>query len=237
MRFSILQLGHTPAKLSDLFERYPPQFQNLLRPQFPDAVFEEVPIVDGAPVPNPKSLDAIIVTGSAFGVYDTPAWIDPMRDFLRQTYQLATPTLGICFGHQLIADALGGNVQKSEKGWGMGRHVYDVDQSALGNIAAPKTLAIAASHQDQVLEPPTSAKRFLSSNFTPYAGLVYDNDAIITMQPHPEFDVNFSKALCRLRLDNPHSADVVAANEKTLDVAVENERTAKLIADYLRRAL
>lgn len=236
MRISILQVGVTPEKLLGQFERIPPQFEAMLTPVMPDAEFETILVVDGAPLPAPESLEAIIVTGSAFGVYDQPDWMEPMCVLLRRAYDLNIPTLGICFGHQLIAHALGGDVRKSEKGWGIGRHVYDVDTSLLGGIATPATLAIAASHQDQVITPPDTAKPFLSSDFTPNAGLVYDNGAMISMQPHPEFELDYSKALCRLRLDNPLSAQEVAACEGSLDAKIDNEDAARLIATFLRRA-
>ena len=56
----------------------------------------------------------------------TLPWLDPLRDFIRKAYANDTPMLGICFGHQIMADALGGDVRKSEKGWGLGRHTYGV---------------------------------------------------------------------------------------------------------------
>ena len=77
--------------------------------------------------PIQRSSRASSITGSAAGVYDDFPWLDPLRDFIRRAYAAKTPMLGICFGHQIMADALGGDVRKSEKGWGIGRHVYDVD--------------------------------------------------------------------------------------------------------------
>ena len=76
--------------------------------------------------------------------------------------------VGVCFGHQLIAQALGGTARKSEKGWGLGRHVYDV---AAGNgLIDGRHIALACSHQDQVITPPAGATTILSSDFTPMPG-------------------------------------------------------------------
>ena len=102
---------------------------------------------------------------------------------------------GICFGHQLMAQALGGTVRKSEKGWGIGRHVYDVVPGN-GVIDGDK-IAIAASHQDQVIEPPAGATTIFHSAFTPHAGLLYANGAAMSVQPHPEFTPAFAHCLLR----------------------------------------
>ena len=89
--------------------------------------FETVRLSDGEPLPDPARLDAMLITGSSAGVYDTHlAWMEPLRQFIRGAYAAATPMVGICFGHQIMADALGGDVRKSEKGWGLGRHVYSL---------------------------------------------------------------------------------------------------------------
>jgi GMP synthase-like glutamine amidotransferase len=88
--------------------------------------YDTVPIYDGAAFPDPATLEGIVITGSSAGVYDDHAWLDPLRAFIRGAYAADTPMLGICFGHQIMADALGGDVRKSEKGWGLGRHTYSV---------------------------------------------------------------------------------------------------------------
>jgi len=88
--------------------------------------YDSVPIYDGAAFPNPAGLDAIVITGSSAGVYEDHAWLPPLRAFIQGAYAAHTPMLGICFGHQIMADALGGDVRKSEKGWGLGRHTYGV---------------------------------------------------------------------------------------------------------------
>ena len=124
---------------------------------------------------------------------------DALRAFIRGAYAANTPMLGICFGHQIMADALGGDVRKSEKGWGLGRHTYGLRQSP-GFVATDlPALAIACSHQDQVIVPPADAEVFLASEFTPNAGLVYRNGRAVSLQPHPEFEDDYTLALVELR--------------------------------------
>jgi len=157
--------------------------------------FETIKIIDGEKFPKVVSLEGMIITGSAYGVYENPPWIDDLRLFIRSSYKAKIPMLGICFGHQIMADALGGTVGKSDKGWGIGRHVYDVKNAPDFFNGVGGQVALPASHQDQVLQAPSEAEVFLTSEFTPNAGLIYKNGKAISMQPHPEFDVNYSKAL------------------------------------------
>ena len=107
--------------------------------------------------------------------------------------------LGICFGHQIMADALGGDVRKSEKGWGLGRHTYRVTNRPGFMADAPGALAVACSHQDQVIVPPTEAEVVLASDFTPNAGLFYRSGKALSFQPHPEFLDDYALALVELR--------------------------------------
>lgn len=233
MKLTLIMVGETPAPMRDRFERYPPQFQKMLADD--GFEFDPVWVLDGDPLPDPARLQGIIITGSAAGVYDDRAWMNPLKDFIRSAYAAKIPMLGICFGHQIMADALGGEVRKSEKGWSIGRHVYRISGDPEFMSGMPREIAIAASHQDQVMTPPACASVFLSSDFTPNAGLIYDNGAAISMQPHPEFDLDFSQALVELRRDNPLDDEEVATAKATLDIPVDSKEVAKGLARFFRQ--
>jgi GMP synthase-like glutamine amidotransferase len=143
--------------------------------------------------------------------------------------------IGICFGHQIMADALGGDVRKSDKGWGLGRHTYGV-RSRLPILGdAPDALAVACSHQDQVIAPPPEAEVFLGSDFTPNAGLVYRNGAAISLQPHPEFADDYTHALAELRRGKApdHVVDTALAS---LETASHSREVAGYLGAFLRAA-
>src|SRR5690606_32996738 len=201
-----------------------------------DFEFETVPIFDGAPFPQPSALEAILITGSAAGVYDTHLdWMEPLSAFIRAAYAARTPMLGVCFGHQIMAHARGGDVRKSEKGWGLGRHVYAATQQpGLIGHGSPE-FAIACSHQDQVIVPPPEAEVFLASEFTPNAGLVYANGAAISLQPHPEFLDDYALALAELRRGKAPDA-VVDLAVNSLGTASDSRETAGYLAAFLRGA-
>lgn len=236
MKLTILQVGETPKPFADRFGRYPTQFQDMFASADADFTFETAYILDGDPFPDPTGPGGIIVTGARQGVYDNPDWMEPLRGFIRDAYAAKTPMLGICFGHQIMADALGGEVRKSDRGWGLGRHTYDVVTKPEFLSDAPDKFSIAASHQDQVITPPPGAKVFLASEFTPNAGLIYGNGAAISLQPHPEFDEGYSRALVELRRGNPLNDAETAEADKSLDVPVDNREMAAYLAAFLRQA-
>lgn len=199
MKLTIIQTGEVPVALRPQFGAYPPMFKRMFDEAGRAFEYETVAVHDGAAFPDAAGLDGILITGSAAGVYDDYAWLEPLRAFIRSAYAADTPMLGICFGHQIMADALGGDVRKSDKGWGLGRHTYDV-KSRPGFLATERpALSIACSHQDQVIVPPKEAEVFLGSEFTPNAGLVYKNGRALSLQPHPEFRDDYTLALAELR--------------------------------------
>ncbi len=199
MKLTIIQTGEVPVLLRDRFGPYRKMFETMFDGTGQGFSYDMVAVSDGEPFPDPGVLEGIVITGSAAGVYDDYPWLDPLRAFIRDAYGRQTPMLGVCFGHQIMADALGGDVRKSEKGWGLGRHSYGVSKRPDFMRNAPGMLAVACSHQDQVITPPTTAEVILSSDFTPNAGLAYRNGAALSFQPHPEFADDYTIALAELR--------------------------------------
>ena len=199
VKVTIIEAGQVPAGLRDRFAPYPQMFATMFAMAGADFAFETVAPAKAAPLPDPARLEAILITGSSAGVYDDLAWLEPLRQFIRDAYRVGTPMLGICFGHQIMADALGGTVRKSEKGWGLGRHTYTVRTRPPFLHDAPPALRIACSHQDQVVVPPAEAEVILTSAFTPNAGLLYGSGAALSFQPHPEFEEDYARALIELR--------------------------------------
>ena len=125
-RITIIETGQVPQKYREQHGSFPDMFERMVRTEDPTATVDVVSIPNGDALPDPGKLEAVLITGAAAGVYDGLDWIAPLEHFVRTAYANKTPMVGVCFGHQLIAQALGGTVQKSEKGWGIGRHVYQV---------------------------------------------------------------------------------------------------------------
>lgn len=214
-RIAILETGAPPSDLSPEHGRYPQMFTRLLGEGFETLSID----VRHSPPPRPGDFDGVIITGSPAGVYDGEPWIGRLLDWIASA-KGQTRMIGVCFGHQAMAQALGGRVEKSEKGWGVGLHRYRVEQSEPWMQPPLTTIAIPVSHQDQVVERPAGARVILSSDFTPFAGLAWDDDAV-SLQGHPEFTPAFAAALAEGRRDrigadrvDPALESLKAANDR-----------------------
>ena len=142
MKLGILKTGAPPAPLEAQFGGYPDMFQRLLGEDAHDyAVFD---VAAGQTPASPEACDAYLVTGSSAGVYDAESWIGQLIGFLQEAKGRAG-LVGVCFGHQAMAQAFGGQVIKSPKGWGVGLHAYEVLEPLPG-LGDRKTLAAPASH-------------------------------------------------------------------------------------------
>jgi GMP synthase-like glutamine amidotransferase len=229
-RIAIIETGLVAPQHRERHGSYPQMFERMIRASHPAIAFDVISIPSGQACPDPDKTEAILITGSAAGVYDERDWIAQLEEFVRADYASKTPMVGICFGHQLIAQALGGLVRKSEKGWGIGRHVYRI---VPGNgVIEGEHIALACSHQDQVIEAPAHARTILSSDFTPHAGLLYANGVTLSVQPHPEFDVDYAYACCELR-EGRAPESVVRAAKASLAEPLDSARLGGAIARFL----
>ena len=223
MKLAILETGRPPGDLAGQFGDYPAMFAGLLGEGFEIEAFD----VPAGELPDPGAHDAVLITGSPAGVYEPLPWIEPLITFIRTAKD--SKMVGICFGHQVMAEALGGHVEKSDKGWGAGLHRYSVVHSAPWMNGVPE-IAIPASHQDQVVVQPPSTDVVAASDFTPYAGLAWTDRPAISFQFHPEFSPGFAQALIEKRYDIVPDPDVAIAS---LDEPNDNARVGGWIRRFL----
>lgn len=231
MKLTIVQTGIVPDHLQPRFEDYPLMFRRMFESTNAGFSFDDANAQAPGALPDPASLEGIVITGSPAGVYEDHAWLDPLRDFICRAYDHGTPMLGVCFGHQIMADALGGDVRKSDKGWGLGRHTYRVASRPGFMADAPDALSVACSHQDQVLVPPPSATVILASDFTPNAGLFYGNGRAMSVQPHPEFEDDYASALVELRRGRAPEA-VIETALTSMSTASDTQKLRNMIARF-----
>ena len=194
MKIGILEAGSPPGALAGRFGSYGDMFRRLLGPAFRFQTFD---VQAGALPAADDDCAAYIVSGSSSGVYDGDPWIGSLMDFIRRRIG-SRPMAGICFGHQAMAQALGGQVEKSSKGWGVGQHQYDIaTRTGWMDSAAP--VALTVSHQDQVVSVGPEARVLGGNDFTPFGLVDYPSLRAVSIQAHPEFEPDFAAALIQMR--------------------------------------
>jgi GMP synthase-like glutamine amidotransferase len=231
MKLTIIETGRPPEPIAADFPRYPAMVEALLAPHLRGLVCETISLVEGAALPHHSSVEAVLITGSPVGVYDPVDWIAPLKDWIRLAANHAIPQVGICFGHQIMAEAFGGHAQKAPQGWGLGRHAYEVTarESWMGTA---DVLSLAVSHQDQVLTPPASARVLARSSFTPNAALIYDQAPALSFQGHPEFCAHFTDALIRSRRGTRFPEALADAALATLNQPLDGPIVGRWIAGF-----
>lgn len=182
--------------------------------------------------PKVSEFDGFIVSGSKAGVYDELVWIEPLFACIREIVAANKKLLGICFGHQAIACALGGSVSKSSKGWGIGNYQNQWIKPPVNNQGWHKgqPLTLLAFHQDQVDELPKGFEVCAKSDFTPYFVTQYKNQ-ILTTQGHPEMSPQYITGLCHM-LEEKIGSDVAKVGRESLLEKDDTEDFRQLIRDF-----
>ena len=229
MRIGILEAGEPPPALVPAYGTYDSMTRRMIGDRHAYAAFR---VFEGHLPSSPSACDAFVVTGAAAGVYDGLPWIAALEDFLRDAIGRAK-LIGICFGHQIMARAFGGIIEKAPQGWGVGLHRYDILERARWMDAA-EAIHVTASHQDQVLTPPPRCRVLGASAFTPHAILAYTDHPSISFQFHPEFAPDFSRALLGARRAPDLTEAQVAAAVASLDGPNDNRRLARRIDAFLQ---
>ena len=183
MIIGILQTGHLPDEIQAANGNIDIVFQRLLGGRGYE--FRVFRVVDMDFPDSPDDADGWLITGSKHGAYDDLPWIPRLEAFIRDIRDAGSPLVGICFGHQIIAQALGGRVEKFAGGWSIGRQSYDFDG---------ETMALNAWHQDQVVALPQGAAVLGRSDMCENAMISY-GDRIFTVQAHPEFGPDLVQGL------------------------------------------
>ncbi len=233
VRLGVLQAGRVPPEMADEHLDYDQLFVRLLGED--SFEYHHWAVLDGFMPDSIDDADAWLITGSRFGAYEDLPWIPPLEDFIREVYASEKPMVGICFGHQVIAQALGGKVEKFNGGWSVGRVEYNLDESVWGSANHNSTdqTALLAFHQDQVVVAPDSAKTVGSTDFCEHAALLYGNQ-MLTIQPHPEFYSEFIGGLLEARR-NILPEDIREGAAETLHQPIVREPIADTLRNFLKR--
>ena len=223
MKIGILQTGHAPDAILGETGDYHQLFERLLAGH--DFTFKTWAVVDNVPLPRPDEADGWLITGSRHGAYEDHPWIPPLEALIRQIRDSGRPLIGVCFGHQIIAQALGGTVEKFPGGWAVGRQTYQY---------GGRDVAVNAWHQDQVTTLPEGATVLGGNAFAPHAFLGY-GDTIWTCQPHPEFDSAFIDGLLTHRAPGNVPQHLIDGAAERLDQPTDRLEVAEEMARFFMK--
>lgn len=235
MRIGILQCDRVRDMHRDRFEDYPGMFEQLLLAEDSSLELSVFAVIDDEWPENLDACDAYLITGSKFGVYEDHQWIRDLEVLVRNMFAAAKPTIGICFGHQIIAQALGGQVEKSSKGWGVGVHTWKLEAMPAWMNHSDEHFSMLVSHQDQVQSLPANGKALAQSEFCQIAAFQIGSTAL-GFQGHPEFSKAYSEAIMELRRDII-GEDVYQAGMASLSGVAQGNLVARWSLDFIRDAL
>jgi len=236
MKIGVLQTGSVPEEMVERHGPYVAMFERMLQRADPSftTVLWDVNAAGEIPA-SPQEADGWIITGSRHGVYEDHDWIEPLKTFLREAHAARAPLVGVCFGHQILAEALGGKVEKSDRGWGCGIHHYSLNERAPWMDDTKGSIAIQAMHQDQVVVLPEGATVLAHSEFCPYAALAYGETAM-SIQPHPEFDASFEREILELRRGDVIPEALADEALEKLDGPTDSDMFGRWIVNFFRHA-
>jgi len=225
MKIGILQTGMAPPEMVERHGEYPDMFEQFLGGYGFD--FETYNVLAGEFPDCATDADGWLITGSKHGAYEDHPWIAPLENLVREIYAADIPLIGICFGHQIIAQALGGTVEKFDGGWSVGHTEYNMN-------GHDTPIKLNAWHQDQVIDLPKDARVIGSSDFCKYAALAYGNK-VMTVQPHPEFGDDFVTDLIKYRAPGVVPNDLLEDATTKMGRTNQNRMIADMFANILKQ--
>jgi GMP synthase-like glutamine amidotransferase len=232
MRIGLLECDHVSTRYLQIAGDYSDMFEAMVAEADARAEVVRYDARHGVLPARPHECDGWLLTGSSASVFDDEPWIERLAGLVRDIYEARVPCVGICFGHQLLAHALGGRTERAEGGWGVGAlpmQVVDHEPWMTPELPSPTLLY---SHQDQVAVLPEGGRVLGSAAHCPIAMLAI-GDNVMGLQAHPEFGPVYVQALLEDRVDRIGEAATSAALE-SLRQPTDERAVARWILAFLR---
>lgn len=219
LRIAVLLTNDDNSAFASHFPNDGEKVVQLLQPLRPAWTFEVVPVKDGVLPAGPQAFDGYVVTGSPASVNDDSLpWVGLLLDFIRAVDAARQPLIGLCFGHQAVARALGGQVARHAAGWGLGTAATHWQHTRPWMQPAQSTTTLMAAHNEQVTRMPDGAECLGGSDFCPM-GSMQIGQHIWTTQYHPEMPLVFMQALLGYLADKLDAATLARAHASLAQAA------------------
>jgi len=231
MKIGLLECDHVRDELLHISGDYRQMFPALFASAAPHWEFVFFDVCNGQFPDSVDACDAYIATGSKFSVYDDESWIIKLKAFIQALYKSEKTYVGVCFGHQMLGEALGGEVKKSDIGWCVGVHPFEM----LGyqNWMQPDLpgLNLLMMCQDQVLMLPPESILLAQTPDCPHA-MFQVGKSMLGIQAHPEFSKQYDQALMELRIGKIGERKV-EMGIMSLELPTSEKYVAKWIVNFI----
>lgn len=233
MHLAILMTNTDESAFAQAHPKDGEKFTTLVHSVQPDWTLTSYAVKDGIFPADITAFDGIIITGSPASVLDDEAWIARLLEEIRKAYAAGIPMFGACFGHQAIALALGGTVERDTNGWAFGLVEMSVTDAPAWYDGPAEILQYGA-HLDQVTKLPTGAQRIFVTNHCPNAGFAIGN-RVYTTQNHPEMTPDFMAALTA-EYGPKLGTDIATRAKASLEREADTALFARSIAQFFKNA-
>lgn len=231
MKIGLLQCDHVSEQYRDILGGdYPDLFTKLFAEHAPEIELVTYDVCHGELPTIIDECEGYLTTGSKYSVYDDIEWIHQLSAFVQQLHEHQHKLVGICFGHQMIAHALGGKVAKSERGWGIGSKPVEIQKTKSWMTPDLTSYKLLLSHQDQVEALPLEAEVLGGNEHCP-ASIMTVGEHFMSIQAHPEFTRDYSQVLMLSRLERI-GRDVVEAAQATLEQVTDEAAITQWISAF-----
>ena len=235
MKIGILQCDDVREHLQPQHGNYPMMFIKLFQSLELDLQFNIYNVQLGQFPASVTECQGYLLTGSKYSVYEKKEWIECLKEYVIFLYQKKYPVVGICFGHQLLAHALGGKTEKCAKGWGVGVSQQQLfTQKIWMDPSLQQQFSILVSHQDQVVVLPEQAEVLAGNEFCPY-GMFHIQNCLLGCQGHPEFSKLYAQELMKIR-QQCITSERVEQGMDSLKNSIDHQVIGKWILNFLRQA-
>jgi GMP synthase-like glutamine amidotransferase len=225
----ILLCAHLPAELQPLTGGdYDTVYRDLLRSGDPRVDTRAYDAINGELPASTEECDAWVLTGSPHDAFEDTAWIAVLRDFVVRAVADGARIAGVCFGHQLVATALGGTVERSG-GFAVGPHTMHVEAT---EWFSGGEVTINAMHRDVVTRLPAGARTIATGTSAEVPAFLV-GDSVFCVQDHPEFGRALTAALIDSRRNLIGDETALAATERLGEITTNGELVARWIVDFL----